>query len=85
MKYAGSIINFIILIAVLSAANASMYSATRTMWYMARQGETPRLFDYVTKKGVPLYALLITALIGSLVFFSSLVGNGIFFAYIVQV
>jgi len=85
LHYAGSIINFIILVAILSAANASMYSATRIFWYMAKEGETPKFFARTTKKGVPILALLITAVIGSLVFLSSFVGNGVFFNYIVQV
>lgn len=85
LHYASTIINFIILVAVISAANASMYSATRIFWYMAKEGETPRVFAHTTKKGVPLLALLVTALIGSLIFLSSYVGNGVFFNYIVQV
>ncbi len=85
LKYAGSIINFIILVAVLSAANASMYSATRIFWYMAKEGETPKVFAHTTKKGVPLLALLATAVIGSLIFISSFVGNGVFFSYVVQI
>lgn len=85
LHYAGSIINFIILVAVISAANASMYSATRIFWYMAKEGETPKIFAHTTKSGVPLLALLVTALIGSLIFLSSFVGNGVFFNYIVQV
>ena len=85
LKYAGSIINFIILVAVLSAANASMYSATRIFWYMAKEGETPKVFAHNTKKGVPLLALLVTAAIGSLIFVSSFVGNGVFFSYVVQI
>jgi lysine-specific permease len=85
LKYAGSIINFIILVAVLSAANASMYSATRIFWYMAKEGETPKVFAHTTKKGVPLLALLVTAAIGSLIFVSSFVGNGVFFSYVVQI
>ena len=85
LKYAASLINLVILIAVLSATNASMYSATRTLWYMAREGQAPKIFMYLTSKGVPLFALLATALVGSLAFLSSFVGNGVFFAHIVQV
>jgi lysine-specific permease len=85
LKYAGSIINLVILIAVVSAANASMYSATRILWYMAKSGETPKVFEKVDKRGVPILALLLTSAIGSLVFLSSFVGNGVFFSYIVQI
>lgn len=84
-KYAGHIINFIILVALVSAANASMYSSTRILWYLSHSGQTFGLFKYVNKKGVPVTALFATAAIGSLIFISSFIGNGVFFNYIVQV
>jgi lysine-specific permease len=85
VPYAGSIINFVILSAVLSAGNSNLYSATRILWHMGQQGEAPRFFSRVSRKGVPFPALLATAFIGSMVFISSFVGNGVFFNYIVQV
>lgn len=84
-NYAGHVINFIILAAVISAANASMYSATRILWYLGHSGQTPGVVKYVNKSGVPIVALFATAAIGSLVFISSFVGNGVFFNYIVQI
>ncbi len=85
VTYAASLVNFVILVAVLSATNASLYSATRTLWYMASVGQTPKIFGKLNNAGTPLLALLVTALIGSLVFLSSFVGNGLFFTDIVQV
>lgn len=84
-QYAADAMNFVILTALVSAANASMYSASRILYYMGSQGQTPAIFKKVNRLGVPLPALMATALIGSLVFFSSLVGNGVFFNYIVQI
>lgn len=84
-KYAADAMNFIILIALISAANASMYSSSRILWYMGQKGQTPAVFKKYNKKGVPMPALLATALIGSLVFISSFIGNGTFFSYIVQI
>lgn len=85
IPYAGSIINFVILTAVLSAGNSNLYSATRILWHMGKQGEAPKIFSWVSRKGVPFPALLLTAFIGSMVFISSFVGNAIFFNYIVEV
>ncbi len=88
-KYIGSIaaniINFVILIALISAANASMYSSTRILWYLSQTKQAPKFIGHVTNKGVPIIALIITALIGSVVFMSSFIGNGVIFTYLVQI
>lgn len=83
--YAADAMNFIILIALISAANASMYSSSRILWYMGQHGQTPKVFKQANKHGVPIPALLATALVGSLVFISSVIGNGTFFGIIVQI
>ena len=83
--YAANIINFVILVALLSAANASMYSSSRILWYLSKQGQAPKIFGKITKQGVPLVSVLITALIGSVIFFSSKIGNGTLFTYLVQI
>ena len=83
--YAADAMNFIILVALISAANASMYSSSRILWYMGQNGQTPKIFKNFNAKGVPMPALIATALVGSLVFLSSIVGNGAFFNYIVQI
>jgi len=83
--YAANIINFIALVAVLSAANASMYSATRILWYLGKENQAPRIFNNVNKRGIPILSLLATALVGSLIFISSIIGNGAAFNYLVQI
>lgn len=82
---AATILNIVILTAVLSAANASMYTSTRTLWYMSKQGIAPRIFSKVTTKGVPIAALIITALIGALTFLTSLYGSGKIFMWLVSI
>lgn len=84
-NYAADFVNFIILIAVLSAANASMYSSTRILWYLGKTRQVPKIFGKVNSSAVPLMALLASALIGSLVFLSSFIGNGKLFTYLVQI
>ncbi len=83
--YAGGFINLVILIAVLSAGNASMYSSTRILWYLGKTGQAPACFSRLTSYGLPIFALVLTALVGSLVFISSYIGNGVLFSYLVQI
>ena len=64
LTYAASIMNVIILVAILSACNASMYSATRTLWHMGKSSHAPKIFSYINSRGVPILALIVTAIIG---------------------
>lgn len=82
---AANILNFVILVAILSAANASMYSATRTLWYMAQTNQAPKVFRKLTSYGLPINALIATALVGSTVFLSSFIGNGALFTRLINV
>ena len=82
---AANVLNFIILVAILSAANASMYSATRTLWYMAQTNQAPKVFTKLTSYGLPINALIATALVGSTVFLSSFIGNGALFSRLINV
>ncbi len=83
--YAADIVNLVILVAVLSAANASMYTSTRILWYLGKSGQAPKIFSKVNPYAVPIVALLMSALVGSLVFLSSFIGNGVLFSYLVQI
>lgn len=75
----------VILLAVLSAANASMYTATRTLWHIAQSGDGPKFLSRTTKNGIPIAALLCSALIGAAVFLSSLFGQGQFFVWLLNI
>lgn len=83
--YAADFVNFIILIAVLSAANASMYTSTRILWYLGKTGKAPQIFSKLNPYAIPIIALLMSSMIGCLVFISSIVGNGVLFSYLVQI
>lgn len=76
ITFAASLINAVILTAVLSAGNSGMYASTRMLWYLAKQGHVPKIFSKVTKRGVPIYALAATTVIAAFAFLSSLFGNG---------
>jgi amino acid transporter len=63
-----SVMNAVIMIAVLSVANSSMYGATRTLAALAEQGQAPKIFAYIDRKGRPLVSIGVASLIGLLAF-----------------
>lgn len=85
LRHAASLVNFIILIAVLSACNSDMYSATRILWHLANEGDAPRILSRTNRFGTPVLAVIITAVFGALVFLSSIFGNGKIFFLLVGI
>ncbi|MCX8514595.1 MAG: Lysine-specific permease [Pseudomonadota bacterium] len=83
-RFAGDVINFIILIALLSAANASIYSSSRIMWFLGNRSKN-KVVSKLNKHGTPTNALLFTALFGCLAFLSSFIKNGILFTMLVNI
>lgn len=71
---AASIMNAVILVAVLSSANSWMYASTRMLFSQAREGYAWRFLGYVNKRGVPIYGLLVTTLVGVLVWLTQFIG-----------
>ena len=59
---ASGIMNFIILTAALSAMNSQLYASTRMIFSLSEQRQAPALFQKVSRKGVPVRALLISTL-----------------------
>ncbi len=74
---AASVMNAVILTSVLSCGNSTMYCASRTLQVMARKGTAPKYFSKISGKGVPVRAVIATAIIASTAFIASLVGDGI--------
>ncbi|WP_379971204.1 amino acid permease [Ectobacillus sp. sgz5001026] len=68
------LMNFVLITAVLSAANSGIYGSSRMLYSLATEGEAPQVFSYVSKKGVPVYSLLFAAVVligGSLIAYLS--------------
>jgi amino acid transporter, AAT family len=59
---AGIIMNFVVLTAALSAANASLYVSSRMLFSLARAGHAPRRLGQLNQGGVPMGALLASML-----------------------
>lgn len=84
LAFAASIMNAVILTAVLSAGNSSLYVSARMLYNLAKEGKAPNIFGRVNKNGVPVYALLLTAVIGALTFLSSLFGEGVIYLWLLN-
>ncbi|CUB09077.1 Lysine-specific permease [Bacillus cereus] len=84
VAFAASVMNAVILTAILSAANSGMYASTRMLWVLAKEGKAPRFLTKVSKNGIPINALILTALVGALAFFSSFLGEGRVFMWLLN-
>ncbi|KAI6372418.1 hypothetical protein MCOR25_003739 [Pyricularia grisea] len=63
-----SVMNSVILIAVLSVGNSAVFGSSRTLAALADQGQAPRVLAYVDRRGRPLVAILLSMSIGLLAF-----------------
>jgi L-asparagine transporter-like permease len=57
---ATGMINFVILVAALSAMNSQLYTTTRMMFSLSRAGHAPQAMGRLSKQGVPLNALALS-------------------------
>ncbi|KAF5557382.1 amino acid transporter AAT family [Fusarium phyllophilum] len=63
-----SIMNAIILVAVISVGNSAVFGSSRTLAALAEQSHAPQIFAYVDRQGRPLMAILFASCIGLLAF-----------------
>lgn len=59
-----SIMNVVILIAVLSVGNSSIYGASRTIAALADRGQAPKILGYIDRSGRPLVAIIFSSAFG---------------------
>lgn len=63
-----SVMNAVILISVLSVANSSFFGSSRVLAALAEQRQAPKILAYVDRKGRPIVAVGIAAVVGLLAF-----------------
>lgn len=66
-----SVMNAVILVAVLSVGNSAVYGSSRTLAALAEQDQAPRVFAYIDRQGRPLVAILLAATVGFLSFLAA--------------
>ena len=62
LPFAAGVVNFVILVAALSAMNSQLYITTRMMFSLARAGYAPRRFGELSARGTPVSALLLSSI-----------------------
>ncbi|MGI1806629.1 amino acid permease [Exiguobacterium sp. TDN 0502] len=85
IPYAADVMNFVILTAILSAANSGLYAASRMLWSLANERMIPRFFAQVTPAGVPLRAVLFSMIGGGLALLSSIYAAGSVYIALVSI
>lgn len=63
-----SVMNTVILIAVISVGNSAVYGSSRTLAALAEQGQAPRILGYIDREGRPLVAILTSSFLGLLAY-----------------
>src|SRR5215207_2541998 len=58
IPYAPLIMNFVVLTAVLSVLNSSLYTTSRMLFALTRHNDAPGFFTNTTRRGVPIWAIL---------------------------
>ncbi|MFS1563441.1 MAG: amino acid permease [Candidatus Arsenophonus phytopathogenicus] len=61
-KFVSNSLNIVVLIAALSVYNSGVYSNSRMLYGLAKQGNAPHFLNIVTKRGVPIVSIAISAL-----------------------
>ncbi|HEY0358747.1 MAG TPA: amino acid permease, partial [Mycobacteriales bacterium] len=63
---AGSVMDVVVLTAVLSCLNSGLYTASRMAFSLAGRGEAPRAWRRLTRRGVPAVSVLVSTVVGFL-------------------
>lgn len=79
------IINAVILISVLSAANSSLYTCSRTLLGLSKDGNAPKFMAKVNRWGAPYWAVIFSSLIGFLCVFASIYSASVAFVWFLSV
>lgn len=85
VPYAADIMNFVILTAILSAANSGLYASSRMLWSLADKQTISPVFAKLTKRGVPIYAVTFSMLGGGLALLSSIIAPGTVYIALVSI
>jgi amino acid transporter len=80
-----SVMNGIILIAVVSVGNSAVYGSSRTLLALAQQSHAPRIFGYIDKQGRPVMAILLASCIGLMAFLADLKAHDTIFSWLLSI
>lgn len=67
-----SVMNGVILVAVMSVGNSSVFGSSRTIAALADQGQAPRWLSYIDRRGRPLMAIICASMFGFLAYLADI-------------
>ncbi|PDY80833.1 S-methylmethionine permease [Bacillus cereus] len=85
VPYSADIMNFVILTAILSAANSGLYASSRMLWSLANKNTISPIFGKMTKQGVPINAVIFSMVGGALALLSSIVAPDTIYIVLVSI
>lgn len=66
-----SVMNVVIMVAVLSVGNSSVYGSSRTLTALAEQNQAPKIFAYIDRNGRPVFSIMLSSAFGFLAFLAA--------------
>jgi L-asparagine transporter-like permease len=84
IPFAATIMNLIVLVAVLSCLNSGLYVTSRMLFGLAAQGDAPRSLVALDARRVPTRAILIGTVFGYLAVLASVVSPQRLFTFLVN-
>lgn len=85
LPFADDVMNFVVLTAILSAANSGLYASTRMLWSLANEDMIPHNIAKTNSRGVPMTALRLSMIGGLLALLSSVVAASTVYLVLVSV
>lgn len=85
IPFAADIMNFVVLVAILSVGNTGLYMCSRILWSLGHDGHAPKIFTHTLKNGSPWAGLVFTMIFGLLSLLSSFVAEDTLFVFLMSV
>ncbi|MDI2090564.1 amino acid permease [Commensalibacter oyaizuii] len=84
IPYASDIMEFTILVAILSCLNSSIYATSRTLFELAEYDDAPRWLIHTNSNGVPKRAIITASIIGIIISIASYISPSHTFSYLLS-
>lgn len=80
-----SVMNVVIMVAVLSVGNSSVFGTSRTLAALAAAGQAPKFFGYIDKRGRPLWGIVVQLVFGLMCFITASNKEGVAFDWMLAI
>ena len=84
IPYADQVMNAVVLTAVLSCLNSGLYTASRMLFVLAARREAPMRLITVNRRGVPVWAILSSTVVGFLSVIAAYVSPDTVFTFLLN-